>query len=98
MRLNLALAMGVVAMGTALLSTGCAEHRHYRANDAYYHDSHRWDDRESGYYSQWENENHREHREYRQRKQEEQKEYWKWRHEHQKDHDRDHDHDRDDRK
>jgi hypothetical protein len=86
--------IALLALATSLAATGCSENRYYRANDPYYHDHHRWDDREAGYYAQWEREEHREHHEYRQLKKDEQKKYWDWRHSH----DHDHDHDRDDRK
>ena len=48
--------MRFLLLGTALMlplaTTGC-EHHYYTARDPYYHDRHRWDDRENGYYNQW---------------------------------------------
>jgi hypothetical protein len=82
------------ALVLPLATIGCSEHHYYRAYDPYYHDYHRWDNRETIYYQQWENENHHEHRDFRQRNADEQKEYWNWRHSHA---DHDHDHDRDKR-
>lgn len=75
-----------------VLMTGCAQNRYYRANDPYYHDTHRWNRDEDAAYRRWEAERHIEHREYRERQEAEQREYWEWRHAHP---DRDHDHDRD---
>lgn len=86
------LKIGVIALAAAMMFTACSSHRYYRANDPYYHDTHRWDDREAGYYAQWERDTHRDHREYRDRKEDEQKEYWTWRHQHNNDHDQDHHH------
>jgi hypothetical protein len=77
------------ALALPLASIGCAEHHYYRVYDPYYHDYHRWDDRETVYYQRWETENHREHHDFRQRNADEQKEYWNWRHSHP-----DHDHDK----
>ncbi|HTJ88348.1 MAG TPA: hypothetical protein VL349_13860 [Terriglobales bacterium] len=88
-------------LGTALMlplaTTGC-EHHYYTARDPYYHDRHRWDDRENGYYNQWVIEIHGDpHRDYRHLSKEDQRRYWDWRHhhDHDRDHDRDHDHDHD---
>jgi len=76
-------------LAAPLVTTGCAEHHHYRAYDPYHNDYHRWDNNEVVYYNQWTVETHRDqHRDYRKLNKEEQKEYWNWRH----DHDHDHDH------
>ena len=88
-------------LGSALmlpLATTACEHHYYTARDPYYHDRHRWDDREAGYYNQWVIEIHSDpHRDYRHLSKEDQKRYWDWRHhhDHDHDHDRDHDHDHD---
>lgn len=64
-----------------VLLTACAAHAEYRVYDPYHEDYHRWDDREAGYYAQWENDTHREHRDFDKREAKEQREYWDWRHE-----------------
>lgn len=84
-----------IAMILPIATTGC-EHHYY--NDPYYHDRHRWDDGERGYYNQWVIEAHVDpHRDYRHLSKQDQKRYWEWRHNHDHDrgHDRDHDHDHD---
>ena len=85
-----------LALGTALFTTGCAEHR-YRTYDPYYSDYHRWNGDEEAYYRRWNAERHYNYVEYNRLNRERQREYWNWRHqqaEH-RDRDRDRDHDRD---
>lgn len=85
-------AVGVAAaFAGTLMMGGCAAR--VRVYDPDYHDYHRWDSRENGYYIEWERETHREHRDFQGRDRDDQGQYWKWRHErHDHDHDRDHDH------
>ena len=82
-------------MAAPLLMTGCAVHG--RVYDSYDHQYRQWAP-ESGFYIQWENENHYRHERYERRRQNEQQAYWEWRARHNgdrdRDHDRDHDHDR----
>jgi hypothetical protein len=61
-------------------SLGCAGR--VRVYDSYHNDYHRWNNHETVYYSQWENEGHRDHRDFNQRSPDEQKDYWNWRHSH----------------
>ena len=82
------LAVAGAFVGVTLLS-GCAEHARYRVYDPDYHDYHRWDRGEQGYYVRWEDETHRRHEDFRRRDQREQEEYWEWRHRHDRDRDRD---------
>lgn len=85
---TLALAMAFVS---PIVTTGCSEHQ-YRVYDPYYHDYHRWNNGEEGYYRQWANENHRDpNRDFRKLDKNDQQRYFQWRH--QQDHDHDHDHD-----
>jgi hypothetical protein len=84
-----------VAISAPLIGTACGERHYYRVDDPYYHDSHRWDRRETVYYNQWVVETHRDpHHDFRSLNDRERKEYWEWRHKHDHDRDRDHDHDR----
>ena len=90
--------IGSLLVGAALMlplaTTGCTNH--YYASDPYYHDRHRWDEHERGYYNQWVIEAHIDsHRDYRHLSKEDQKRYWDWRHSHDHDRDRDRDHDHD---
>jgi hypothetical protein len=89
--------IGSLLVGAALVlplaTTGCTTHCY---SDPYYHDRHRWDEHERGYYNQWVIETRVEpHRDYRHLSREDQKRYWEWRHSHNHDRHRDHDHDRD---
>lgn len=73
-----------LALGSAMLSAGCAVHAGvgYRVYDPYYSDYHVWDQPEIGYYNQWITETHHPHVEYRKLGRTDQREYWRWRHEH----------------
>lgn len=79
-------------LGSAMmipLFAGCAEHRRAYVYGTY-------GPSESGYYSSWETETHRQHRDFERRRKAEQRQYWEWRKQHHdRDHDRDHDHDHD---
>jgi hypothetical protein len=84
-----------IVLVSPILTVGCAEH-HYRVYDDYYHDYHRWDAGEEGYYRQWATENHRDpNRDFRKLDKNDQQRYWQWRHNQsgQQDHARNHDHD-----
>jgi len=73
-----------------VVTVGCAEHRHYRAYDPYYHDYHEWNDTEITYYHQWAIETHRDpNRDFRHLDRDDQQRYWEWRHNHEHDHDHD---------
>lgn len=91
-RRTIASVISGLALGSVLLSAGCAEHR-YRTYDPYYNDYHRWNAGEDAYYRRWNAERHYNYVEYRKLNRDRQKEYWNWRHQ-QADH-RDHNHDRD---
>jgi len=80
------------AISSPILLTGCEAHG--RVYDSYDHQYHQWAP-ESGFYVQWENENHYRHERYQRRNQNQQQEYWQWRSRHSGDRDRDHDRDRD---
>jgi hypothetical protein len=74
--------LGTLVLTAALVSpvliSGCAA----RVYDYQYHDYHRWNGQERGYYIEWERESHRRHIDYARRSQEEQREYWQWRNSH----------------
>ena len=76
---NLAPLVLAAAIACPAFLSGCAVHA--RVYDPYYHDYHVWVDEEP-YYSQWENNTHREHKDFNKRNKDEQKEYWDWRHSH----------------
>ncbi|MGA2889308.1 MAG: hypothetical protein ABSE51_14760 [Terracidiphilus sp.] len=67
----------VTILATALFSTGCEGN--VRVYDPYYHDYHEWAP-ESGYYSQWEHDTHRDHMDFKKRNDADKKAYWDWRH------------------
>jgi hypothetical protein len=71
-------------LATALIvpmaTIGCAEHASYRYYDADHRDYHSWNNSEVVYYSNWENQTHRDHEDFNKRSADEQKEYWNWRH------------------
>lgn len=75
-------------MAAPLLLTGCEVHG--RVYDSYDHQYRQWAP-ESGFYVQWENDNHYKHERYERRSHDQQQNYWQWRAKHQ---DHDHDHDR----
>ena len=68
------------------LSAACEGERHVRVYDEYRGDYHPWDDREEGYYRQWERETHHEDRDYHRRNADEQRQYWQWRHQRHEEH------------
>jgi len=72
----------IVAFLFSTITMGCAVRGSYRVYDPEYHDYHRWDHNEAGYYERWEVETHRRHEDFRRRSREEQNEYWNWRHHH----------------
>lgn len=78
-------------MAAPLLMTGCEVHG--RVYDSYDHQYRQWAP-ESGFYIQWENENHYRHERYERRGHDEQQDYRQWRSKHSQDRDRYHDHDR----
>jgi hypothetical protein len=84
--------VGTLVLGAALISpvliSGCAA----RVYDYQYHDYHRWDGRERGYYIEWERDTHHRDMDYARRDEEEQKEYWQWRNNHYGHDHHDHDH------
>jgi hypothetical protein len=82
MRLNLrsvGLRLVVAALASAATLTGCGVGT-YSYYDPYYHDYHRWDRAEAGYYRQWEVGSHRSHMDFRRRSPAEQHEYMNSRH------------------
>ena len=71
----------------ALVAVGCSASVGYRVYDPYRYDYHAWGPDESGYYSRWTVETHRDpHRDYRKLKRDDQRAYWQWRHDHENDH------------
>src|SRR6185437_2792450 len=90
--------LAVIAAPVAV--TGCADRSSYRVYAQDHHDYHQWNQNEVVFYTQWENDTHRDHNDFRKRSGDEQREYWTWRHNHgdqdrdnNKKKDRDHDHD-----
>jgi hypothetical protein len=79
------------ALAAPLLISGCSARvsTGYRYYDPGYNDYHSWNNNEVVFYSQWENDTHRDHRDFKKRDSKEQNEYWKWRH------DNDHGHEND---
>jgi hypothetical protein len=67
----------IALLATALFTIGCEAR--VRVYDPYYHDYHAWAP-ESGYYAQWEHDNHRDHMDFGKRSDADKKAYWDWRH------------------
>ena len=84
---TLAAILGSVTLGCAV------EGRYY---DPAYHDYHRWNSEEIGYFHRYWDERREQYREYRSLSEEQQRDYWNWRHGY-KSHDREEHHDRNDR-
>ena len=66
-------------MATPLSFAACASHQTY---DPYYHDNHRWNSTEDGFYRRWEGETRRSHLDFGRRPSVEQHAYYDWRHAH----------------
>jgi hypothetical protein len=64
-------------MATPLTFAACASHQIY---DPYYHDYHRWNSVEDGYYRGWESQTGRSHLDFARRPATEQHTYFNWRH------------------
>ena len=72
--------LAAVALAAILgsVTLGCAvEGRYY---DPAYHDYHRWNSEEIGYYHRYWDERREQYREYRSLSDEQQRDYWNWRH------------------
>ena len=64
-------------VATPLTFAACASHQIY---DPYYHDYHRWNSAEDGFYRRWEGATSRSHIEFARRPVAEQHAYFDWRH------------------
>jgi hypothetical protein len=72
------LALMLSAAALVLPITGCAGDE--LVYDPYWHDYHRWNPGENGYYRQWEAESNRDHLDFPNRTPGDQLVYWQWRH------------------
>ena len=74
----IALMLSAGALATASAMSGCAGDG--LVYDTYWHDTHRWNRDDDGFYRRWEIETRRAHSDFRRRSPADQQAYWGWRH------------------